>query len=226
MSRSALSIAIGFLLLAGSAPGVGAVGKSKQSISPIKTESGLVGDVDGTEAVPSKALQDTVWIADWTFDSGAACTSTGWGRHDLRILNNGTNYWVVNNSFADSFGISGNAVMLRGHNICWSRDGYPNDADYSIILKYRGPATISFRYLSDTEPTYDYVIVEADSAGASETSCASGTSTAFSPSTPTSTSSIRQRRYRATSANWKAKYCDPQKLTRRPRTAASSTAGC
>jgi hypothetical protein len=131
-------------------------------------ESPVVGDVEGTGAVPSKALQDTVWIADWNFDGGAGCTTAGWVQFDQRIFNDGSNHWVVNNSLADSFGISGNAAMLRNHNVCWDGDGYGNDADYSVIVKYRGSATVSFTYLSDTEPEYDYVLVEADSAGASE----------------------------------------------------------
>mgnify|MGYP001321706236 CR=1 FL=1 len=30
----------------------------------------ILGDIEGTEPAPSKALSDTVWIADWDFDGG------------------------------------------------------------------------------------------------------------------------------------------------------------
>ena len=49
-------------------------------------EVDAVGDVDGTAPAPSKVLQDTIWIADWSFDSGATCVSTGWVKVDNRIL--------------------------------------------------------------------------------------------------------------------------------------------
>jgi hypothetical protein len=42
-------------------------------------ESMVVGDVDGTAPVAAKALQDTVWIADWSFDGGSGCTSSQGG---------------------------------------------------------------------------------------------------------------------------------------------------
>src|SRR5262249_13817418 len=30
------------------------------------------------QAVAAKALEDTIWIADWSFDAGANCTDAGW----------------------------------------------------------------------------------------------------------------------------------------------------
>jgi hypothetical protein len=133
------------------------------------SETYLVGDVEGNNPAPAKALQDTIWIADWTFDAGVVCTTTGWINYDFRILNDGLNYWVINNAFADTGGIDGDAIMLRNHDLCWERDGYGDNADLSIILKYKGAgATLTFDFLSDTEPAYDFIRIEADSAGASE----------------------------------------------------------
>jgi hypothetical protein len=117
---------------------------------------------------PAKVLADTVWIADWSFDSGG-CNSTGWVKYDNRIQNDGSNYWVVDNRFDTVGGVVGKAAVLFKHDLCWERDGYGNDWDYSVILKYRGTgATLSCSFLSDTQPGADFVLIEADSAGASE----------------------------------------------------------
>src|SRR5262245_62011441 len=147
----------------------------KQELTPTPDpESYLVGDVDGTNPSPAKALQDTVWIADWNFEPSGSCNSTGWVKYDNRILNTGQNYWIVSSAFADTFGIVGPSAILRRHDLTWPRDGYGNDWDYSVILKYRrgtgaDPApSVAFDYLSDSEPSYDFVHIEADSAGASE----------------------------------------------------------
>ncbi len=127
---------------------------------------------------PAKALQDTVWIADWSVDSGASCTTTGWVKFDNRVLFDGSNYWVVDNRFdglgADSVRVSGyingKAAVLSRHNLCWARDGYGNSWDYSVILKYAGAsATLSFDKGSDSEDGYDFVTIETDSLGLSET---------------------------------------------------------
>jgi hypothetical protein len=131
-------------------------------------EPGLVGDIEGTLPPPSKVLQDTVWIADWSLD-GAGCTEAGWVKYDNRILNDGSNYWSVNANFAGTGGIVDNAAVLAKHDLSWDRDGYGNDWDYSIILKYQGASTLTFSYLSDSEPGFDFVTVETDSAGVSET---------------------------------------------------------
>jgi hypothetical protein len=123
----------------------------------------------GYKPAAATALQDTLWIADWTFDApGGGCTETGWMHYDNRIRNDGSNYWTVNSAFAGSGGILGNAAVLRKHDLGWARDGYGNDWDYSIVLKYRGTgSTLSFRFLSDSEPGYDFFTVEADSLGLS-----------------------------------------------------------
>lgn len=114
----------------------------------------------------SKAFNDTVWIADWTFDaSGGGCTEAGWVHRDLRILNDGTNYWSVQTGYGDG----SHAAVLRKHDLCWTRDGYGNQWDYSIVLAYSGgDARVSFDFWSDSEPLYDFVTVEADSLGLSE----------------------------------------------------------
>jgi hypothetical protein len=134
-----------------------------------------VGDIDaiGNGQQPGaagKVLSDTVWIADWTFDAaGGACTDAGWVKYDNRVLYDGSNYWVVDNRFNGVGGITGKAAILSRHNLCWARDGYGNNWDYSIILKYSGAtATLSFDKLSDSESGFDFVTVETDSLGLSE----------------------------------------------------------
>lgn len=120
---------------------------------------------------PRIATGDTVWIADWTFDlSEGACNDSGWLKFDNRILHDGSNYWVIDNRFDGTGGITGKAAILSKHDLFWViHDGYGNDWDYSIICRYRGTgATLSFDFLSDSEIGADFVRVEADSAGASE----------------------------------------------------------
>ncbi len=139
----------------------------------LASESGevdAVGDVDGTAPAPGKVLQDTVWIADWSFDSGAVCTSTGWQKFDNRIINTGQNYWVVDNRFNGLGGvITGNAAILAKHDLCWARDGYGTNWDFSMILKYSGAtATLTFNKSADSEPGFDFVTIEADPLGQSE----------------------------------------------------------
>jgi DNA repair protein RecO (recombination protein O) len=62
------------------------INQEMQQVAPDGNQGDLVGDVDGTLPVAGKVLQDTVWIADWSFD-GASCNSTGWTKLDNRILN-------------------------------------------------------------------------------------------------------------------------------------------
>ena len=68
-----------------------------QEVSPEDIgEVDAVGIVDGTQSLPAKALQDTIWIADWTFDApDGSCDDTGWTKIDNRILNDGSNYWYI-----------------------------------------------------------------------------------------------------------------------------------
>jgi len=124
-------------------------------------------DADGIPRA-GNVLQDTIWIADWSFEG---CSSTGWVHYDGRILNDGSNYWSVSTDFAGGGGgiITNRAAVLRKHDLCWSQDGYGNAWDYSIILKYSGAiATLSFGYLADSEAGDDFVLVESDSLGLSE----------------------------------------------------------
>ena len=52
----------------------------------------IVGNLgEAVPTVPGKATADTVWIGDWSFDSGGGCTSAGWIQYDNRILNGGIN---------------------------------------------------------------------------------------------------------------------------------------
>jgi len=140
----------------------------QKSFSVIETETDL-GNADGTTPVAGKVLQDTIWIADWTFDP--SCTSPGWVKFDERIINDGTNYWSLGTAYAGAGGgtITGRAAILKKHDLCWSDDGYGNNWDYSLILKYSGAtATLAFKFVADTEAGFDFVKVEGDSLGLSE----------------------------------------------------------
>ena len=173
--RGTIRLLLGWTALCASAMSAGAVPKLDVIASP-----GISIDIDeptkprpgkGTPGDPAGAFGDTIWIADWTFETGALCTSTGWTKFDNRILNHGENYWVVDNRFAGLGGvISNRAAILSKHDLCWARDGYGNDWDFSIILKYAGAgAALLFSKASDSEPGADFVTVEADSLGLSET---------------------------------------------------------
>jgi hypothetical protein len=145
--------------------------ESRHELAPAETgEIDAVGDVDGTLPLPSKVQGDTMWIADWTFDAGDNCDDTGWVKIDNRICNDGSNYWHIGAGFDGQGGITGQAAILSKHDLCWVLpDGYGNSWDYSIVLQYQGVgSTLSFRFLSDSEPGYDTFTVEADSGGASE----------------------------------------------------------
>ena len=127
---------------------------------------------EGTAPVAGKVLQDTIWIADWSFDGpDGSCNSDGWIAYDNRILNDGTNFWATNNSYSGAGGgtITNNAAILKKHDLCWAYDGYGNNWDYSLICKYSGStATLAFKFVADTEGGFDFVKVEADSLGLSE----------------------------------------------------------
>ena len=42
-----------------------------------------VGHADGSIPQTRKVMEDTVWIADWSFDIGTECTDVGWEAVDL-----------------------------------------------------------------------------------------------------------------------------------------------
>src|SRR5262249_41703508 len=149
----------------------------RDEISSPKTEIDAVGPFVAQRA--SKALQDTVWIADWSFDgAGGSCTDAGWIKYDNRILNTHVDaeFWHVDNRFDGLTDgamiptqlIFNNAAILAKHDLCWASDGYGNDLDFSIKLKAGAGAQLSFNRLSDSEPNADFVTVETDSASASE----------------------------------------------------------
>jgi hypothetical protein len=80
-----------------------------------------------------------------------------------------SDFWHIDNRFDHLPGIDGRAAILSHHNLCWAQDGYGNDLDFSIILTYSGStATLAFDKASDSEPSFDFVTVEADSLGLSE----------------------------------------------------------
>jgi hypothetical protein len=126
-----------------------------------------------TSPAVSTSIADTVWIADWTFDApGGGCTDAGWVKWDNRVLNvhDDSQFWHVDNRFHGQGGvISGRAATLSKHDLCWFQNGYGNSNDFSIILTYSGAnATLAFDKASDSEIGFDFVTVEADSAGVSE----------------------------------------------------------
>jgi hypothetical protein len=128
--------------------------------------------VGGPSAAARKPLADTLWIADWTFDGGFPCTNTGWQKVDNHnhILNDGTVHWRVDAAYTGMGGISGDAAVLGYLNnaCCDGQDvGYGNDWHQGIRITYQGAATLSFHYVVDSEPDYDFLTVESDSACAS-----------------------------------------------------------
>jgi hypothetical protein len=138
-------------------------------------ESDVVGDVDGSPA-PSKALQDTFWIADWTFDTGAPCSNAGWLRWDNRILNvnDDAAFWHIDNRFDAAPNVDGQAAYVSKHDLCWASDGYGNENDFSIIIPYAedsDPTTdveLAFSGRYHCEAGFDWMTVEVDPLGQSE----------------------------------------------------------
>ncbi len=141
----------------------------RQQIAVPQFEPGVVGDVDGVNPSPQKALQDTVWIADWSFDTGAPCSEAGWTHVDNHILNDGANYWHIETGFTTPSGVTGKsaAVGYHGNVCCTDADGYDNDWYQAIRITYTGAATISLDYIVDSEAGYDFLQIETDSACAS-----------------------------------------------------------
>jgi hypothetical protein len=140
-----------------------------------KNESSEEGDPGGSSGggqppeKPSTVLQDTTWIADWSFDSGAPCVDAGWVNVDNRILNDGSLYWDVVADFGGTGGIVGNAAVLGYQNnvCCEDVDGYNNDWYQAIRIDYTGAGSLSFDYLVDSESGFDFLQIEEDSACAS-----------------------------------------------------------
>ena len=89
----------------------------------------VIGDVDGTNPAPQKALQDTTWIADWSFDIGAPCSEAGWEHEDGHILNDGSLYWHIETGLVTTTGVTGNSFAVGFHDnvCCVGPDGYAND---------------------------------------------------------------------------------------------------
>ncbi len=140
-----------------------------QEVSEPEVEFDRVGDEGRIHTPPQKVLQDTVWIADWTFDPGGPCSAAGWVHVDNHILNDGANYWHIESTFTSPAGIAGNsaAVGYHGNLCCVQPDGYANDWYQAIRMEYSGTATLSIDYMVDSEVGYDILQVETDSACAS-----------------------------------------------------------
>jgi flagellar hook capping protein FlgD len=139
-------------------------------VAPEEADVDIVGDVDHRDAAPEKVLADTVWIADWSFDTGSPCAATGWVHVDNHIQNDGTNYWHLEpTAFNGVRTITGQSAAVGYHNntCCEDPNGYDNDWYYGIRMTYRGAATLSFDFLVDSESGFDFVQVETDSACAS-----------------------------------------------------------
>jgi len=145
--------------------GVG-LAETRHQLAMPEVEVDVVGDRDGTFPVPQKALQDTIWIADWSFDSAIPCMSPGWTVVDNRILNDGMVHWRIAADHTGVGGISGNAATLgyQDSPCCTAPDGYDNDWYQAIRMTYTGPATLSLAYLLDSEPGSDFLRIETDSA--------------------------------------------------------------
>jgi hypothetical protein len=134
-----------------------------------QVELDTVGRFDGTPP-PQKVLQDTTWIADWTFDApNGECTDEGWEHVDNHVLNDGVVYWEVTAGFAGTGGIVGQSAALGYHDnfCCEEPNGYDNDWYQAIRIEYQGSGELSFDYLIDSEPGFDFLLVEEDSACAS-----------------------------------------------------------
>jgi hypothetical protein len=138
-------------------------------IAAPETDVDLVGDVDGTNPAPQKVLQDTIWIADWSFDGGAPCSSTGWLHADNHILRDATQYWYITGSYTGVRTITGNAAAVGyvNNTCCEDLNGYDNDWYYGIRIPYAGAGTVHFDFLVDSESGFDFLSVESDSACAS-----------------------------------------------------------
>jgi hypothetical protein len=136
-------------------------------LSEPQTEYDLVGLQQGHK--PAKALQDTVWIADWSFDTAAPCDDSGWEKVDNHIQVSTEIYWQVEPTFGGVGGIQNQAATARyiGDPCCSDPDGYDNKWYQAIRIAYSGAATLDATYLLDSEPGYDWLTIEADSACAS-----------------------------------------------------------
>ena len=141
-----------------------------QQVSAPDVEVDLVGDVDGTNPLPQKALQDTIWIADWSFDHGASCTEAGWTHVDNHIRNDGVQYWHIETGFTTATGMTGNsfAVGYHGNVCCVDADGYDNDWYQGVRITYTdvggaGTPTLSLDYIVDSEAGFDFLNIETDS---------------------------------------------------------------
>jgi len=95
------------------------------------------------------------------------CPTNNWVKYDNRILNDGSNYWKVNANYSGTGGIVNNAVVLAKHDLSWSATATER-LGLLAHPEVQGASTLSFAYLCDSEPGFDFITVETDSAGVSE----------------------------------------------------------
>lgn len=143
-------------------------GGTLHEISPIQHDIDIVGPVDAGDVVPQKAQEDTLWIADWSFDDGSPCSLDGWVSVDNRAFMDATDHWFINSDFNALPAIDNLAAVVTGHDLCWVfPDGYDNNWNTAICLEYTGGSFLSFDYAVDSEAGFDFLQVEVDSACAS-----------------------------------------------------------
>jgi hypothetical protein len=177
------SFASGLLLLACSVLATSPLAAKPKPVSLDFTtpdvDPDIVGDVDGNHRSPRKVQQDTLWIASWGFDTGAPCDDHGWQKVDNHVLNDGAIHWHVEATYDGTSGIIGNAGVVGEHDqvCCAVPNGYGNDWYQAIRILYTCDGLdpnqggiqegLGFGYLLDSEPGFDFLLVETDSACAS-----------------------------------------------------------
>jgi hypothetical protein len=66
------------------------------------------------------------------------------------VRNDGSNSWSVDPDYAGQGYVTGNAAILRRHDLCWVHDGYgdPQPVDARTLDR---ATLVSLRYEADTE---------------------------------------------------------------------------
>jgi hypothetical protein len=132
---------------------------SKPTLISRQEDPDRLSEGAGMMSAPTKVLADTIWIADWTLDSG---TAPGWTAIDNRILNNGQTYWSTSSRYAGTGEVVGKAAVLRAFMPCWTDTGYGNNWDQSLKVNYQGTsARLAFDVVLETESS-DGLTIEAD----------------------------------------------------------------
>src|SRR5262245_23367299 len=119
LTGSGIVIATSLLLAIVPAPVAFAAPPEPSMFTTPVTEIDAVGDPSESPLAAKTLQSDTVWIADWSFDTpGGGCTSAGWVVYDFRVKDFVSNYWVVDNRFNGLGGvISGKSAILGKHDL-------------------------------------------------------------------------------------------------------------